>query len=686
MSLSCRIKNGQVFAPNNSLSILYQSLEDTYGKEDALKRYALTETDNYKDSLVELDVNGEMTLESFNKFSYKESDTLFPQETLDFQLRSGSEGLNKLKSTLIINGLPIITEETLKATNLFTLDEINYILNNSQTQKNLEDFLQTAESNSTEVLEDNYLVLSSSYNSLGIKPYLNPTKVKEEVLSILSQATQPSEVTELISTIEYPSIIDNYKNNQVFRNKIIEDALNHKEVEQNYDEDEIQKTILNTLDVSTLDSISTISKRVLEVNDKDILDQEFLNLLDVLKSSGLDIKNDTFTVVNLSVDKIKKMSTYLFTFSQKPSEENVSKLNTLTELFNLADTKLINISNIDSKVNNLVYRNSTKSEVELFEEGLIKHGENVYQKIDDKYSTDQLYEILYGKLLNQEILLSTPSVDNQAQLLEPLNKEVVIKDIKEAVQEKTKDLGQGYISILEKIAIYKTYYNAPNIKKQSTAANPVVNEEYLTTDFVSDFSKIINDNKSKDTNLYKSFLQFFKVSKKGVSLQDSSKYVQEHIKNIDMLEPQLKNDLVNYSFLSKSLDLGFEQSINPSLSKTDIQRLEVVQNPETLEKYKGNSRDLTETDIIVKDSTSPFLNIKGRVYEKTMQLEENSVYSVLPIANKIYNQTDVSRPLPNLSTEDLIDHLSNEDVNIEANNIIGNLELEEINKNYFQCN
>ena len=213
MTLSCRIKKGQIFAPNNKPSILYKSLEDLYGKEEALKRYALTETEDYKDSVSKkVDSNGEMTLESFNKFSLEAEQQNFSQEILDLQLRIGSVGINTLKNNLFIEGIPIINETTLESTGIFTQDEIQYIINNENVINNLEIFISNETSTNTEVLDNNYLVLSNNYNSIGIKPYLNPSEVKEEVLKVLSKATNPSEVSELIDTIEYPSIIENYRN------------------------------------------------------------------------------------------------------------------------------------------------------------------------------------------------------------------------------------------------------------------------------------------------------------------------------------------------------------------------------------------------------------------------------------------------------------------------------------------
>lgn len=686
MSLDCRIIDNKVLAPNNEPSILFNSLEQKYGREKALDFYALTETEEYQVTLDETDSNGEMLLDNFLKFVFnKPSNKNFTQETLEIQHRVGAKGIKRLKDSLFQNGVVTINENTLSSSGVFTSDEVQYILDSEETIQNLEEFVKNAEPLEVSPISDTYLVLDSGYNELGIKPYKDPSQVKKEILETTSQAQTVEEVYSLINTIEYPTIIKQFKENPIIRTQIIEDSLNSQEVDRVYEEDYIEQTILNTFDVTQLSVIEQISDNILALTDKDLITDEFLNLVDSLRASGLDINIDTYQAYNTDIQNIKSIARELISFSKRPDANNIKNLaNSLETVMNLSQSEIINRQNISDKVGRVVYLETDKNELEVFDErGFIRHSENIYQEVDDRYNTEQLYEILYGKVLNGSLSIPLPSLENSEQIAEPINKPTVIKDIKDFIKKETSKLPYGDTNLQEKVAIYKTYYGAPQkIQQRQPTVGEIQNEEYLKTDFVSDFSKFINFNKDRQTSLYKNLLKFFRVDKNGITLTDNNKYTLDHIKNnLSLLDNRIENDLISYSFLSKKLDLQIDNRISDNINTL---RAEVTENPYSLEELNKNYSNITQSDIVVENSDKQFIRVKDSAYEKTQEIGNVSLYSKLPTPNSLYKNTNITRPDPLLSYEDFKSYTQQENKG-QTNLLIGDIQLEEINENHFNC-
>jgi len=103
MALNCRIDNGNVYAPNGELSVLYNKLESRFGEGKALELYSLTETLEYKDMLsLDVDRNGEMEEDNFLRFALEsEQPTLNVSNTIDFLQRFQPEQINRLDSLYV---------------------------------------------------------------------------------------------------------------------------------------------------------------------------------------------------------------------------------------------------------------------------------------------------------------------------------------------------------------------------------------------------------------------------------------------------------------------------------------------------------------------------------------------------------------------------------------------------------
>ena len=87
---------------------MFQDLENRFGTQKALELYALTETPEYKDSLLfDLDSNGEMTTDSFIKFTLRREATRdYILEGIDLQHKISSDQLVNL-DRLYVNGAEV---------------------------------------------------------------------------------------------------------------------------------------------------------------------------------------------------------------------------------------------------------------------------------------------------------------------------------------------------------------------------------------------------------------------------------------------------------------------------------------------------------------------------------------------------------------------------------------------------
>lgn len=177
-----------------------------------------------------------------------------------------------------------------------------------------------------------------------------------------------------------------------------------------------------------------------------------------------------------------------------------------------------------------------------------------------------------------------------------------------------------------------------------TSANFTGNFEYLTTDFVSDFYIEILKEREKNSEIYKNFYSNFDVNENGIYLKNYDSITMSQIKEY------ADENLKQYSIISKQMPLLIEQDIQSETKQ--VRRDAILNNPQNLNKYQGQSHKLNDNNIILKNSYEEFIKIEGNIFEAVDTDGNLTLYSRLNnIVGEYYNFNNEA-PKTNVKIED----------------------------------
>ena len=695
MALSCRIVNGIVEAPNGKASKLFKGLSEQFDKDKALELYALTETLEYKDALfLDVDSNGEMYPNNFLKFIYRgEIQKDYSFELIDFQHKISQENLSKL-NLLFKNGIFSPTYDNLTSTEIFTEDEIYEIIYSQEKQQNLKEFIENLEVSGDISTVEDFIKTENVYNNVGLNKISDPEVVKKEVLTILSDANNTTEVDTIMNSLPYQSIVNKYNSDPVFKSNLVRAALNSKKVPVQKDAQQTLDTLLNTLDMNLIDEAEYSTLRIETLQDKNLILEEFDNLQDNLINAGVEVQIEEYELSTKTIPEIKSFVASLQNLISNPNLKSTEEFAQALDIFTQKpSTELIDTSGIKGNTTNLVSIDSKQNEIVNFEEkSIIKVSDNLYFKIKDNYNLDQLYDALYSKVVSNPSIIPNSALESVIEdgglstemLKSEVNKEFILEDIKEYVQSKTDTLPEADMETKEKIILYKTFYEfSVNYPSSNISYNKVSDQNYLENNFVSDFNKERLKNKRDNTELYNYFYKFIKVDHKGIRPINSSPYTENYIKvGLEKLPENLKNNLIDYASLSKFFNL----ELSPENSDITVEdRIKVQQNPYLAPRVNGNYQVVDSGEILTNTETEQFIRIEDTVYERVLNYNNTALYKSLPKGNDIFKSTNTDKPITNKTVEFLRENQIKTDYNVGKSSYISAKELEEINKENFDC-
>ena len=114
-------------------------------------------------------------------------------------------------------------------------------------------------------------------------------------------------------------------------------------------------------------------------------------------------------------------------------------------------------------------------------------------------------------------------------------------------------------------------------------------------------------------------------------------------------------------------------------------RQDVVNNPESVKKLKGNYTYLEDGVMAAKNETETFVRTPVGVFEMIYQFGNVKFYNKLPDADIDYKLTDIEKPLSDIDFSQH-QHLENSpEIFKEAKQYYTKKELEQINNEYFNC-
>ena len=288
---------------------------------------------------------------------------------------------------------------------------------------------------------------------------------------------------------------------------------------------------------------------------------------------------------------------------------------TYDRFFNKKNSEIKDVVDKIGREGEFIKLETNRSEYKLFtENGLLKIDNNIYQKIDNNISLQQLYNVL----LENDFLLpkDTLSVKNT-----PLNKDILLEDLDKFISNKAQEYQTDYsvAENLKKIAAYKVLLN---INTKYVTVENGVSSNIDIDNFIIDFNKEIIKNKKLSDIFY--------ISNRGIeSRYNIGQYTYNFVKN--ELGTEMFNSLVSYSKLSGNDSLKYLSNMSPTdiiLNRRDF----YANNLHELDSFQG--KYIEKGDLLyVKNNINDFIKVKNSLYEKV----DTNVYAKVNVSDRYMN-------------------------------------------------
>jgi hypothetical protein len=306
------------------------------------------------------------------------------------------------------------------------------------------------------------------------------------------------------------------------------------------------------------------------------------------------------------------------------------------------------------------------TEYQLFDNfGLVKKQGDIYRQTEEQ-SLEELYDAMleYPEMLPNEV----SSIEDLTQFVE---KEVTSLEISDYEIDPDK---------LAKMYLYKKFFGFPiavNPIKVSTdnLSKVTSSPEYLITEFVKDFNRWILETDNK----------YFKVTEKGIELVEKDPLSKEEA--IMSVPEEFVKDLSEYDAISKNLNLGIESKdlVFEDYDSQTSQREFFANNPESAKKVSGDYLYLEEGVLAVKNETDTFVRTPQGVFEMIYEAGNVKFYNKLPSVDSNFKLTGLEKPLSDINFNKYQYLENTPEVFKVAKNYYSKQELEQIDREYFDC-
>ena len=388
----------------------------------------------------------------------------------------------------------------------------------------------------------------------------------------------------------------------------------------------LEQTVDISLDYTSLRSqvefIKTIPIEYFATSPE-LIERYFDNIKKQSYDVGIDLLNidEVFysKTVNELLDFLDSYYNFLTDLENLNGESLKDSIRDFSETYDSFFNKENNeIKDVIDKINRegeFIKLETNRSEYKLFtENGLLKIDNNIYQKVDNNISIQDLYNIL----LENDFLLpkNTLSVKNT-----PLNRDILLEDLDKFISNKAQEYQTEYSDVvnLKKIAAYKLLLN---IDIKYTTVENGISKNIDVDNFIIEFNKEIIKNKKLSDIFY--------ISNRGIeSRYNIGQYTYNFIKN--ELDTEMFNSLVSYSKLSGNESLKYISDMSPNniiLNKRDF----YANNLHELDNFQG--KYIKKGDLLyVKNNINDFIKVKNSLYEKV----DTNVYTKVNVSDRYMN-------------------------------------------------
>ena len=425
----------------------------------------------------------------------------------------------------------------------------------------------------------------------------------------------------------------------------------------------LEQTVDISLDYTSLRSqvefIKTIPIEYFATSPE-LIERYFDNIKKQSYDVGIDLLNidEIFysKTVNELLDFLDSYYNFLSDLENLNGESLKDSIRDFSESYDSFFNKENNeIKDVIDKINRegeFIKLETNRSEYKLFtENGLLKIDNNIYQKVDNNISIQDLYNIL----LENDFLLpkNTLSVKNT-----PLNRDILLEDLDKFISNKAQEYQTEYSDVvnLKKIAAYKLLLN---IDIKYTTVENGISKNIDVDNFIIEFNKEIIKNKKLSDIFY--------ISNRGIeSRYNIGQYTYNFIKN--ELGTEMFNSLVSYSKLSGNESLKYISDMSPNnviLNKRDF----YANNLHELDNFQG--KYIKKGDLLyVKNNINDFIKVKNSLYEKV----DTNVYTKVNVSDRYMNY-NLEKPYYEKTNFDEIVDNKGDKIKIEETKEINNNQI-----------
>lgn len=633
--------------------LLFNNILDytNYNVEDALALYGMTLTQEFKDLNISNPTLEQLLtfVEVDNTFEVADLNKKDNQLLLDISVNNDivPNFKDRLVNAFTVDGVFGIDLNNLRNSGLFSNTEILYLMETSQLEdvKNLYYKLQATD------LDINNIVSPFKISINGRLTKINPDEFLTNVYNNYVNAQNEQDVLNMALAIQDEVVL----NNPQISDQIINEIYNKQNlVTYNTDEftGEVSKksnnnvlvTLQQTLDtkqdfVPVLSQIEFLRVQPIEmIAGNLVIVQKYLaNLEKQFADLGIDLSNLSEIVVNRNYNEVQSFLDDLYNFIVDVQNKDVESLgetlinyaNTYNNFFGIQPNfKNQTVDKINDTGIFLNLETNISEEVLFNTNSVIKYNNNIYQKVNDTKTLEQLYEMIYS---NSNLL---PSEVYSVNITDK-NIDVVLIDIDNYIESKAKELlnDNSDIEVIKKIVAYKILLGA---NLDNTVQKPLDNS-YLQDKWINPVEFLIDFNKEMLKNNDLKALFYF--SNRGLESNNViGEYTMSQLQNI--LSEKMYSNLQQYALLSNNETLSnlIPQYELITTDQENILRNYYANNLEQL-REESNPYQIYGTSAVIKNTVAAFTKIKNQLYE---QLEPN-VYELVPI-EKRYRNYNLQKP------------------------------------------
>lgn len=596
--------------------------------QDAISIYSMTLSDEFKN----LNLN-KPTLKDL--LAFIDYDNVFDQQSIERQDRqlfldmtlntTNIENIiSKFIDSFTVDGYFGINIDNLRKNDIFNDDDILKIMNMSDTDIIQNLYYKLKESNESFVNISSPYIISTDSNFGKINPdlylgiiynnYINATNA-EDILNIAESIkddiviNNPNIVTRILSDIQNKQAFVSYETDD-YLSEVVKKSTNNIQVilEQTIDTNQNYNPLLTQLEFLMQLPESQY------INDlQDI--QQYLNNIELQAAKiGLDLKNLSEIILDKSYVEVQDFLGATFNLlmdvanqdKNSITESIVNYANMYNSYFMIEPNYVTNVSDNIESDGVFLQLESNQNEEQLFvKNSIIKYKGNIYRKINDDKSQDELNNLIYqNSSLLPTSVYSVPIKD--------INKDIILNDIDTYIEEKAKNLVNylSEIDILKKIVSYKILTGVSLDSEYNSLNNSYLQREWINPEkFVIDFNKEMLKPNSKLTDL-------FYISNRGLEARiPIGDYTLQLLQN--ELTESMFDKLQQYALLSNNESLS---NLKPEYELIETDNIDILRNYYAnnlyLLKELGTPYQILGTGAIVNNISDPFVKIRGELYEQ----------------------------------------------------------------------